>query len=57
MNWIEIRMVTLLEYVDEGDFEDTKRLELREELLAFFGEVHVELCRRAQARRSSTPQA
>ena len=42
MTWLDARMVTLLEMVDEGrkGFEEE---EFRQELLAFFGEVHVAL--------------
>ena len=42
MTWLDARMVTLLEMVDEGrkGFEEE---EFRQELLAFFGEVRVAL--------------
>lgn len=42
MTWLDARMVTLLEMVDEREqgFEEE---EFRQELLAFFGEVHVAL--------------
>jgi len=38
-------MITLLEMTDEGMKGLEERMEFRQELLAFFGEVHVALCR------------
>ena len=44
MDWIDARMVTLLEMADDGLDGLEERMEFRQELLALFGEVHVALC-------------
>jgi len=44
MNWLDARMITLLEMADEGLHGLEERMEFRQELLALFGEVHVALC-------------
>ena len=43
MTWINARMVTLLEMVDEGALQGIEGGEFRQELLAFFGEIHIAL--------------
>ena len=52
MTWLDARMVTLLEMADDGLHGLEERMEFRQELLAFFGEVRCALVRPAKDARS-----
>ena len=52
MTWLDARMVTLLEMADDGLDGLEERMEFRQELLAFFGEVRCALVRPAKDARS-----